>query len=130
MTDASFLFLRKNSRVKAGSFHDNTFDGTAVRYLNLDPETLLSIDYAIYEQNLIIATSKNTLRKVLENLSETPTENVPPSSTATEDPSSTTDVILEITPEDPALLDTPIETEPAVSTPVTPGNSPLDNGDI
>lgn len=71
VSDAAFLFLDNIPQIKSGKFNDNVYNGTAIRYLNLDPpQYTLSIDYAVTDSSLIIGTSKNTMRAVIDKLAK------------------------------------------------------------
>jgi hypothetical protein len=70
ITDASFLFLNNTPQIKSGKFSDNTYSETPIRYINLDPQSLLSLDYAIIDSKIVIGTSKNTTRAVLDKLTD------------------------------------------------------------
>jgi hypothetical protein len=85
VADAGFLFLDSVPQIKSGTFGSGTHENISTRYLNLDPQSTLSIDYAITDTNLIIGTSKNTLRAVLDKLAgKAPTANNPvPTATTT-----------------------------------------------
>lgn len=90
-TDASFLFLEPLPKTTIGNFGQGSYNGISTKYLNISEQPPLSIDYAITDSNLIIGTSKYTLRAVLDKLSTkntsttiqtpqttTPTETVQP----------------------------------------------------
>lgn len=117
VTAASFLFLDSNAPISSGKFSDNNYNGTPTRYINLDLQTLLSIDYAITDSKLIIATSKSTLRAVLDKLAanvsgsaiqQTPTTTTEPS---TEMP---TNLVGDTTTAVPSA--TPVDTAPQTTT--------------
>ena len=67
--DISFAFLNypvENTQgVFATSFYNTNSD--LIRYSNFNPEKTLSIDYAITSTDLIIGTSKDTTRRIIEN---------------------------------------------------------------
>lgn len=64
--DADFLFLRMIPDKTNAAFGSSSYNNIAVRYLNASLQKNLSIDYAITESHLIIGTSKNTLRAVMD----------------------------------------------------------------
>ncbi len=51
-------------------FNDSLYKDIAIRYVNLDAEETLSIDYAIVDNKLIVATSKNSMRKIIDDIME------------------------------------------------------------
>jgi hypothetical protein len=68
VADASFLFLDAKPETSTGIFTITDYKNTALHYLNVNPQKNLSIDYAIVDSQLIIATSKNTGRALLDKL--------------------------------------------------------------
>ncbi|EKE15640.1 MAG: hypothetical protein ACD_11C00116G0027 [uncultured bacterium] len=66
----SFLFLDKSPEIEnaASVFNDSLFGEIPVRFINLDSQKSLSIDYAVFENKLIIGTSKNTMQAILNKL--------------------------------------------------------------
>lgn len=63
----SFLFLdTKPTITKEVLFKDNTFNNFSIRYFNLEENTNSSIDYTITDKQILIGTSKNTLRAIVE----------------------------------------------------------------
>lgn len=49
-------------------FSDSSYMGVDIRYLNVDQENLLSVDYALVNGYLVIATSKDSMRNVIERI--------------------------------------------------------------
>lgn len=49
-------------------FKDSMYNGQAIRYANLDESEAYSIDYALVGQRLVVGTSKDTLRAILDDL--------------------------------------------------------------
>jgi hypothetical protein len=62
------LFLNESFKTEAASFQNSSYREVPIRYLNIDPSKMLSIDYGFFGNHLIIATSKNTGRAVLDKL--------------------------------------------------------------
>jgi flagellar basal body-associated protein FliL len=77
-TEMSFLYLDKASLIKSGTFADSTYGNFNIRYFNVSPENNFSLDYTITDTQFFAATSKMTLRAILdknkanENISATP----------------------------------------------------------
>ncbi|NTV41404.1 MAG: hypothetical protein HGA61_03975 [Candidatus Moranbacteria bacterium] len=61
----SFLFLNTNTDNLDGIFLTSEYDTNkeTIRYLNVNKDKTLSIDYSVTEQFFIVGTSKETLRK-------------------------------------------------------------------
>lgn len=68
--DASLLFLKAAPNVIKGTFASSTYENYSIRYLNLNTTKDLSIDYTTTDSQLVVATSKNTLRAVLDKESQ------------------------------------------------------------
>ena len=68
IADASFLFLNETPEITKGSFQESTYANIPVRFFNVNSQITMSIDYAIVNDKLIIATSKNTVRAIIDNL--------------------------------------------------------------
>jgi hypothetical protein len=68
VTDASFLFLDAKPETLTGIFTTTDYKNTTVHYLNVNPQKNLSIDYAIIGSQIMLATSKNTGRAILDKL--------------------------------------------------------------
>jgi hypothetical protein len=66
--DLSALFLGDTPTKTSETFQDNFYNGGAVRFINIHPETLLSIDYAITDGHVVIGTSRQTHRAILDTL--------------------------------------------------------------
>jgi hypothetical protein len=71
ITDASFLFLGNTVQAPASGFKDGSYNNNAIRYLNIDEAKLLSVDYAVTDSKMVVGTSKNTTRSVLDKISGT-----------------------------------------------------------
>lgn len=69
VTDASFLFLNNRAEITTGGFKTSNYNGQAIKYFNVSTTKNLSLDYMITDNSLIIATSKNTGRSVLDKIS-------------------------------------------------------------
>ena len=69
VTDLSFLFINAIPEIKNGSFNTSVYNGSIIRYFNVNQQKDLSIDYAVKDSQLIIASSKNTERAILDKLS-------------------------------------------------------------
>ncbi|TSC52118.1 MAG: hypothetical protein LiPW39_615, partial [Parcubacteria group bacterium LiPW_39] len=68
LKSAGALFLGKDINLSAAdSFSDNIYQGIAIRYLNL-PGPELSFDYAIVENTLLIATSKESMYAAIDRV--------------------------------------------------------------
>lgn len=70
VTDAAFLFLETAPEDKNTKFDNSTYGAHNIRFVNLNEQRTLSIDYTITETQLIIATSKNTMRSILDKLTQ------------------------------------------------------------
>lgn len=68
-TDLSFLFLDAAPEIKNGAFATTEYNNTVLHYFNLSPRGDLSVDYAVFNSQLIISTSKNTARALLDKFS-------------------------------------------------------------
>lgn len=68
--DLSLLFLDNAIEGKNKTFSNSQHGDFQIRYTNLNQANGLSLDYAITENYLVIGTSKNTLRAVLDNLTQ------------------------------------------------------------
>lgn len=70
--DLSLLFLDNNMENKVGTFNVTTYNNTTMHYLNdTDTNKNLSIDYAIVSSQLVIGTSKETGRSLVDRLLKT-----------------------------------------------------------
>lgn len=61
------------------TFADNAYYGKALRYANLDAEETASIDYAVFNNQWLVGTSKNTLRALFDAIHEKTSHQEPPS---------------------------------------------------
>ena len=66
--DLSSLFLGLDIPDLAVEFNDNVYQGKNIRYVNF-PDPDLSIDYAIVDDKLLIATSRESMYAVIDALS-------------------------------------------------------------
>ncbi|MDD5397050.1 MAG: hypothetical protein PHW24_03245 [Candidatus Moranbacteria bacterium] len=64
--DLSPMFLQTKPEITTGLFKDGSYGTYKTRYLNLNTQGTLSIDYATINNNLFIGTSKMTLRSILD----------------------------------------------------------------
>ena len=64
------LFLGETVEKDAGNiiFNSSEYAGNSIRYVNLNENGDLSIDYSILNERLLIATSKRTIRKIMDEL--------------------------------------------------------------
>ncbi len=62
------LFLASETGSGQGGFGSSSYNGTVIRYQNIISPEELSIDYAIVNRNLVIGTTKMTLRLMLDYL--------------------------------------------------------------
>lgn len=60
------LFLNEKSLTVTGTFRDGTYRNIPLRFMNIDPASGLSIDYAIKGNHLVIGTSMNTHHALLD----------------------------------------------------------------
>jgi len=89
--DISVLFLGLTREDKQTEFTTSKYDTSneTVRYLNINSGKTLSIDYMVTENNLIIGTSKETLRKIYLKLKDSTlldnnSQTTPPQNTSLE----------------------------------------------
>ncbi|NTV41560.1 MAG: hypothetical protein HGA61_04810 [Candidatus Moranbacteria bacterium] len=70
--DLNFIFLNTPTNNNRSSFtvSDYTFNNTIIRYLNVNNDKTLSIDYTVTDNELIIGTSKETLRKIYTKIQD------------------------------------------------------------
>jgi hypothetical protein len=64
--ELSPLFLDDTPTISIGIFNNGIYKNTALRFINLHPETSLSLDYAILENNLVIGTSMSMHHALLD----------------------------------------------------------------
>jgi len=77
VNDLSFLLLDNTSQTTGRIFNSSTYNDRGIRYINLDTEGKgdLSVDYAFTENQLVIGTSKNTIRSILDKIGKETKEN-------------------------------------------------------
>ena len=68
INDASFLFLNEKPEKTTGSLQNSTYKSATIRFFNLNNQLTLSIDYTTVNTDLIIATSKDTMRAIIDFL--------------------------------------------------------------
>jgi len=68
ITDTSFLFLDEKPEIITGLFRDSKYKGASIRFFNVNSQITMSIDYSIVNNKLIVATSKNTIRAIIDQL--------------------------------------------------------------
>ena len=66
--DLSPLFLGDAPTKTDGSFNDGSYNDIPTRYINIHPETALSIDYSIADNSVIISTSRQTHHSVIDTI--------------------------------------------------------------
>ncbi|MEI7890527.1 MAG: hypothetical protein WCI36_01010 [bacterium] len=67
-TDLSFILLDSKAEiVPTWVFKDGSYGAYKTRYLNLNTQSTLSIDYSIIGTKFLLGTSKDTLRAILDN---------------------------------------------------------------
>lgn len=68
----SFLFLDKSPDQETvdTTFQDSSFSNVPTRYVNLNAQENLSIDYAVFENKLAIGTSKNTMQTIITKVNQ------------------------------------------------------------
>lgn len=73
--DASFLFFGATPETTTGKFSDGKYGDVQIKFINLNKEETLSIDYTTIGSQFVMGTSKNTLRAVIDklNITKTPT---------------------------------------------------------
>lgn len=62
------LFLDSPYQLGTNEFKDGKYGNTAIRYLNLNPDMNLSVDYAFSGNQWVVGTSKNSVRAILDKL--------------------------------------------------------------
>ena len=75
------LFLDDSFSETGKTFNTGQYKNFQIRYINLNEENTLSVDYSIVENQLAIGTSKNTTRAIIDRVEAEQSEN----STADED---------------------------------------------
>ena len=61
------LYLENKFAPQNPAFNNGTYKSFQIRYFNIDQATQASFDYTVTENYLIIGTSKDTLRSIVEN---------------------------------------------------------------
>lgn len=64
--DVAFMFLDSTPEIIPGTFKDGFYNNYKTRYFNMNAQATFSIDYVVTDSKLIISTSKNTLRAVID----------------------------------------------------------------
>ncbi len=62
------LFLDSPYQLGANEFKDGKYGNLVIRYLNLNPDMNLSVDYAFSGNQWVVGTSKNSVRAILDKL--------------------------------------------------------------
>lgn len=71
-----FLDVPYNSEINL--FSSSSYNGTEIRYLNLISSNELTVDYTIFQNKLIIGTTKTTLRSIMDYIkNHYPTKTIP-----------------------------------------------------
>jgi hypothetical protein len=70
VADLSPLFMGMAIKDTDKIFKNSTYNNFSIRYNNLDDQNLTSLDYNITDKYLVIGTSKQTLRSMLDKISE------------------------------------------------------------
>ena len=65
---AMFLFMDETPKILNGAFKDSLYKNVPIRFFNVNSQITMSIDYAFINNKLIIATSKNTMRAMIDKL--------------------------------------------------------------
>jgi len=69
--DLKALFLSTKYTAKTIAFNDGNYNGVAIRYYNIISPEILSLDYAFYQNQLLIGTTKMTLHSIIDSLQQT-----------------------------------------------------------
>jgi len=64
------LFLGNEVMKEGVIFKDGNYNNSQIRYANLNPEGTVSLDYSFVGMKLVIGTSKNTTRAVIDKISK------------------------------------------------------------
>jgi len=67
VNNAGYLWLDQEITIPDTPFQDNLYRQVLIRYQNL-PEPAFSFDYAVWEDKIIVATSKNAMYAILDQL--------------------------------------------------------------
>jgi hypothetical protein len=70
--DINLLFLGNpiSESEKIKNFNAGSHNNISIRYLNLDSAQTIAVDYALTEKQLIIGTSKNNMRAILDKVGQ------------------------------------------------------------
>jgi flagellar basal body-associated protein FliL len=68
--DLSSIFMGAIVKSTGKAFSDSAYNNFSIRYSNLDAQGLTSVDYTVTDKYLVIGTSKQTLRAVLDKISK------------------------------------------------------------
>lgn len=60
------LFLDIPHNLESNTFSSSSYNGTEIRFLNLTPSNELTVDYAIFQNKLVVGTTKMTLRSIMD----------------------------------------------------------------
>lgn len=72
VSDLDLLFLDNKPTAPANRLYkDSKYNGFNIRYLNLNQDASYSVDYTINNSQLLIGTSKSTLRAIIDHISTT-----------------------------------------------------------
>ena len=108
--DISFMFLDESPDQTVASFKDGSYNDAPTRYLNLNAQETLSIDYALSSNNLIIGTSENTEHAIMDKLSQQSASAATASTTsstpiAPQAPAATAPIVAAPQPQAPSAND-------------------------
>lgn len=68
LQDLQPLFLASAYNLNNNAFQNSTYNGIAIRFNNIISPVNLSVDYAIYQNQWLIGTTKKTLRSMIDLL--------------------------------------------------------------
>lgn len=68
VTSLTPLFAGVTPEVTNPTFNDGSYNAIPIRYANLNADQTLSVDYGTYSDNLVIGTSKETVRAIIDKL--------------------------------------------------------------
>ncbi|MFC1622813.1 hypothetical protein ACFL16_00265 [Patescibacteria group bacterium] len=63
------IFLGKFTPIQGLEFSDSQYGDVGIRYVNFETMDNMSIDYAIVDEYLVIGTSKDTMRSIVDKIS-------------------------------------------------------------
>lgn len=66
--EVSPLFLGATFFPQPNTFKAGTYEGKTIRYCNLNEEFTLSVDYTVSGEQLLMGTSKNTIRAIMDKM--------------------------------------------------------------